>query len=84
MIHMSINEAKTQTQLRDQAGGVLQPSRGHYACFEPSGMVAPLSDLTCFSSSSTVMPVPPLRLAFARSASHRLAPDKLACCRLTP
>jgi hypothetical protein len=33
-------------------------------------MVAPASDWVCFSNSSVVMPVTPLRSAFVRSASH--------------
>src|SRR5262249_3602239 len=49
----------------------------HYGCFDPSGMVAPASDLACFSSSSTVMPVMPVRLA-----PRKLAPLRLACNRL--
>src|SRR5437016_968806 len=54
-----------------------------YGCIVPSGMVAPLSDMARFSSSSVVIPLIPVRLAPLRSAPLRLAPLRLACSHFT-
>ncbi len=47
-------------------------------------MVAPFSDFACFSSSSLVMPIMPLRMAPVRLAPLRLALVRLAPLRSTP